>query len=1041
MWRDDDDDEGGGVHVTQLLRALEADGAADDARVAADRRRRRARSRGAEEDSRDGFLAPPSVAPPTLPLVLLAHPSSAVREGAARAFAERIAAVPQRAPAALPALLSRLRADCAAAAADGGGRKGATRRSARAEAKALLAGLRAVAAGAAHPLGAPVALRALAPLVAPLEKDTASADARMTKTKTFFPGAPGVADPRSHALALRLLAELWKHHRGSFPRLKAALEHAVLSPSPEVRIGAAAACAFCAEADPYAATELAGPLRECLSPSAPPAAASLALEAVASLCEADALDFYAALKVVVTRPHLSTLPKHPLVASRWVALLGGGWLDAEARPEAAAAAVAAAFAATRAGLDADADTEVRFTPTRAAAFEALAKYAPATLLEPPPRGEDEEEGEAPAPGGAMAAALLREPSRFGRAVDAGVKLLRRVTRHEQSAFAARGASGGASGGAFSSAHGDGVFADTARTRGGASAFGKKNVAAEASVASLAARDPLLHRVMKATPRRLRSMPRLAGGPGDRDAAARGVGVGPAGAGAHLLLFRPAEALASAGEELLSGTAERSLRNASGLSVRAREALRDRADAHRRAFRTVAVSLPSPPTSWRWHVGLLHKSCARFARRWLDAELDARLGAAGAEDERNALAEARASVAETATELLNDAGTTPDAAQIAAAVLAAPALVSGDAATAERATDVLLARLTGSSARGETDGAERSVAVALGVVAGACHPGDRERRARAAAALRGLCASRASFDTSVRSDGTGDGDTKPETLGRSEPKRSPAAEPAAAAEALGMLARSLGASVAADGPGAGAWRLEMLAETVAFLRGAFVAFLSSDATGGFALGFVLAAVAADACARAGVSLGDESSVASRSFPFDERDDETSARRRETGVEKNSFENRDPTGYDSVSNALEWLVMRLERGVDGADADAAVGASAAARAAPTAAAAALAAGAPCDALVLRALRAATRGAALGDDDENGNGNGNENGNGDENETKTNETNGALVRFLVPAIATCASRVWRHRARCFTSRSPPASASRARTRRRRSPRRRRL
>ena len=100
---------------------------------------------------------------------------------------------------------------------------------------------RAVAAGAAHPLGAPVALRALAPLVAPLEKDTASADARMTKTKTFFPGAPGVADPRSHALALRLLAELWKHHRGSFPRLKAALEHAVLSPSPGVRIGAAAA--------------------------------------------------------------------------------------------------------------------------------------------------------------------------------------------------------------------------------------------------------------------------------------------------------------------------------------------------------------------------------------------------------------------------------------------------------------------------------------------------------------------------------------------------------------------------------------------------------------------------------------------------------------------------------------------------------------------------------------------------------------------------------------------------------------------------------
>ena len=280
----------------RLLRALEADGAADDARVAAERRRRRAKTgRGSEDSSSITNLAPPSVAPPTLPLVLLAHPSSAVREGAARAFAERVAAVPERAPAALPPLLARLRADSLAFGLKADAADDLDARSARAEAKALLAGLRAVAAGAAHPLGAPVALRALAPLVEPLEKENG-----------------GVADPRARALALRLLAELWKHHRGSFPRLKGALEHAVTSSPevPEVLIGAAAACAFCADEDPYAATELAGPLRACLSPSAPPAAAALALEAVASLCEADALDFYAALKVVVTRPHLAARPEH-----------------------------------------------------------------------------------------------------------------------------------------------------------------------------------------------------------------------------------------------------------------------------------------------------------------------------------------------------------------------------------------------------------------------------------------------------------------------------------------------------------------------------------------------------------------------------------------------------------------------------------------------------------------------------------------------------------------------------------------------------------
>ena len=44
------------------------------------------------------------------------------------------------------------------------------------------------------------------------------------------------------------------------------------------------------------------------------------------------------------------------------------------------------------------------------------------------------------------------------------------------------------------------------------------------------------------------MPRLAGGPGDRDAARRAASASAAGAGAHLLLFRPADAPEAAGED-------------------------------------------------------------------------------------------------------------------------------------------------------------------------------------------------------------------------------------------------------------------------------------------------------------------------------------------------------------------------------------------------------------------------------------------------------------------------------------------------------------
>jgi hypothetical protein len=627
----------------KLIDALRADGVADDCLVAADRSRRRGRLNASVSETETKKSPAPSAEPPFLPLVLLSHPSPIVRQHAAHAFAERVKAVPQRAPAATPPLVSRLRVACGNAfretvlTADGSENRQNRQFD---EAKALLAGLHAITAGACHPLGAPVALRALGGLldqVCPVSDGT-------SKLSQFFP-TQSPPDPRSHALSLSLLVELWVNHRGAFPRLKAALEAAVNSRSPEVLIGAAAACARAARADPFAAVELAGPLRVCLSENAPAPATALALEgkglsqsprsasligpinltvsrdtvtivtvtfpfphthhdrltlsalivpAIASLCAHDALDFYQALKVVVNIPHLKNLPKDPLVASRWVSLLGHGTLDALARPTAAAAAVAAAFAATAAGVASGPDEANRWHATRASAYDTLRKYDPSTLLEPVIVGEDETQIDAPAPGADVAAAYLTEPSDFlSKAVDAGQALLVQIVMHERKNMARA---------MFATATGAGATT--------CNDSGKADSEKAAAVASLAAADALLHKVLKVVPRKLRSMPRLAGGSGDRNGSETGVTIGPAGPGAHLLLFRPNE-LDKGEEEVeiveVETEAEddakkfsKTKKNETPKRLHEKNALRrDKADAHRRAFRLVCSSLASPPNTWHW----------------------------------------------------------------------------------------------------------------------------------------------------------------------------------------------------------------------------------------------------------------------------------------------------------------------------------------------------------------------------------------------------------------------------------------------------------
>ncbi len=73
------------------------------------------------------------------------------------------------------------------------------------------------------------------------------------------------------------------------------------------------------------------------------AVAALGLEGVGALCAADALDFYAAWRVV--HAALPDLPAAPRLAAAWVGLLAHGALDAAARPDQAAGVVSLLWAA------------------------------------------------------------------------------------------------------------------------------------------------------------------------------------------------------------------------------------------------------------------------------------------------------------------------------------------------------------------------------------------------------------------------------------------------------------------------------------------------------------------------------------------------------------------------------------------------------------------------------------------------------------------------------------------------------------------------
>ena len=142
-----------------------------------------------------------SQAPPLLPLVLVSHPNPRVRERAATALGERMAAVPDRAPSSLPPTLLAIKALSRGISSANGNETAVVQR--KASARAALAALRAATAGAAHPLGAPVALRALSPLVQPIPDDSltnSKGDDSNSALKLGFTADAKAPDPKAVAI-------------------------------------------------------------------------------------------------------------------------------------------------------------------------------------------------------------------------------------------------------------------------------------------------------------------------------------------------------------------------------------------------------------------------------------------------------------------------------------------------------------------------------------------------------------------------------------------------------------------------------------------------------------------------------------------------------------------------------------------------------------------------------------------------------------------------------------------------------------------------
>ena len=670
---------------------------------------------GDDDDSALGAGASAELGPGATALLgaLLLHADARVVDAAARCLRQLALASPASAPVFLAPLLLQLQRLSSFSARDkgaGGWTTGAAAAAARDVAAAQASLLGVLPAMTADATTAAFAMRALQPLAAPS------------------------APPALRGAALRLAVEGWLLTGRGWARAEAALNGyappgstALAASAPgglgprardlpplELRLARAAALRAACASGSGRALELAWALQDALADPCP-AVAAAALDALRALCADDALDFYKAWAVVAAR--MPAPPAAPLLASRWVALLGAGAFDAEAHAEQAAAAVDLLWAAAEAGDEggaADTSGPTAHPVVRAAAYGALAAYPPALL----------ERIEADAPPAAYTRPLRREAAALAAALGAGggstaaAATLSVEGSDADAAARALAAAEALAGVAIVHEHGN------RRRFIAAAAGGRAGAAGGAGAAASREEAALRHRL-------LRGARDIALAGADGASSSRGGAV--AGRGGAAALLQGATNAASPGAALLLWQAPAAGGGAAS----------NAGGAYARLFDDAAARLaPSPWT----HPGLAAAAWAAFMARWLAA------AASGAEGLLQRLRERWREGAP---------GDAAAACWAAAGLAAAGAL--GEAQTAEALAELkALARASAAAAAAVEDGGQEgggtesgdgpgassqlaasassvgeAAAAALARMLPALHPADWKSREGAVAMLRAL----------------------------------------------------------------------------------------------------------------------------------------------------------------------------------------------------------------------------------------------------------------------------------------------------------------
>nr|CAD1842905.1 unnamed protein product [Ananas comosus var. bracteatus] len=189
--------------------------------------------------------------------------------------------------------------------------------------------------------------------------------------QTVSPMLQMEAKPVLRSIAVRLLCKIWVATDGTFANLQEVLDPKTFSefiPEREVSISMAASVRDVCKHNPDRGVDLILSVSSCIE-SRDSVVQALGLDSLSHLCEADVVDFYTSLNIILK--HLLDYSNDPIVAHSLCTLLRWGALDAEAYSEASKKVLEILWGVATSKKP---TSEHSWVKARAAAFNSLSHY-------------------------------------------------------------------------------------------------------------------------------------------------------------------------------------------------------------------------------------------------------------------------------------------------------------------------------------------------------------------------------------------------------------------------------------------------------------------------------------------------------------------------------------------------------------------------------------------------------------------------------------------------------------------------------------------